>query len=74
MKLDFTKHGTDSATPATGSICCLIGIILIPSSLYTLFTSETSDFQQLLELLAFGVFCLVVGFGLLHWNWKRSND
>ena len=73
MKLDFTRHGTDSATPGTAFFCCLVGIVLVTSVLYAIFTSETSEYQRLLEVLAFGVFCLVIGFGLARWNWNRNN-
>jgi hypothetical protein len=73
LKLDFTKHGTDLATGPTGFLCCLIGILFVLSVVYTLFTSEASEFPHLLELFAFGIFCLVIGIGLARYNWGRSH-
>ena len=72
MKLRFTRYGTDFATGPTGFLCCLIGILIVLSVVYTLFTSEASEFPHLLELFVFAIFCLVIGIGLLRWNWERS--
>ena len=70
-KTEITRR--DRVTPKLGCLCYVIGFMMVVSFIYDVITFQSIEFVQLLGVAIYGTLFLMIGIGLLRWNWKRGN-